>query len=69
MSARDRDQLLDATRRLTALADRIAALRDSLRPPVPGPAAPLFSPAPGRTDALDDIELHFEVDESGQSSP
>jgi hypothetical protein len=67
MSARDREQMVDAARRLTAVADRLAALRERLRPPAPGPAAPLFSPAPGSSGALDDIELHFEVDESGQS--
>jgi hypothetical protein len=67
MSSRVRQELSDAARRLSGLADRIAALREQLRPPAPGPAAPLFSPAPGGDGALDDVELHFEIDESGQS--
>jgi hypothetical protein len=67
MSSRVREEASEAARRLTALADRIAALRDRLRSPAPGPAPPLFSPAPGGTGPLDDVELHFEIDESGQS--
>jgi hypothetical protein len=67
MSVRVKDEMSDAARRLSRLADRIAALREQLRPPAPGPAAPLFSPAPGDGGALDDVELHFEIDDSGQS--
>jgi hypothetical protein len=67
MSSRVREEAASAARRLSALADRIAVLRDRLRPPAPGPAAPLFSPAPGSNGPLDDVELHFEVDESSQS--
>jgi hypothetical protein len=67
MSSRVREEAASAARRLSALADRIATLRDRLRPPAPGPAAPLFSPPPGGSGPLDDVELHFEIDESSQS--
>lgn len=63
------DEISAAARRLSALADRVRALRDQLRPASPGPAAPLFPRDAGGGGALDDVELHFEIDEPGQSSP
>jgi hypothetical protein len=64
-----RNEVSAAARRLSVLADRIGALREQLRPPMPGTPAPLFPPEAGGAGPLDDVELHFEIDESGQSSP
>jgi hypothetical protein len=64
MSAETRQELAEASRRLAALADRVAALRERLRPPAPGQAAPLFPPAAGGAGPLDDVELHFQVDDA-----
>jgi hypothetical protein len=64
-----RNEVSAAARRLSALADRIRALRTELRPSSSGPPAPLFPPEAGGAGPLDDVELHFEIDEPGQSSP
>jgi hypothetical protein len=64
MSAKLRDEITAAGRRLEALAARVEALRDRLRPPAPGPAAPLFPPSAGGAGALDDVELHFQLDDA-----
>ena len=64
MSAKLREEITAASRRLEMLAARVESLRERLRPPAPGPAAPLFPPAPGGAGALDDVELHFRIDEA-----
>ena len=69
MASRIQDEISAAARRLAALADRVAGLRAQMQPSPPGPAAPLFPPEAGGAGALDDVELHFEIDESGPSSP
>jgi hypothetical protein len=58
------DELGASSRRLQALADRLAALRGRLHPGAPVPAAPLFPPRAGGGGALDEVELHFEVDDA-----
>jgi hypothetical protein len=68
-NARMRDEIAAAGRRFEALADRIAGLRERLRPPAPGPATPLFPPTTGSKGALDDVELHFALDEPGRERP
>ncbi len=64
-----RNEVSGAARRLSALADRIRALRAELRPASSEPPGPLFPPEAGGAGALDDVELHFEIDEPGQSTP
>jgi hypothetical protein len=64
MSAKLRDEITAAGRRLEVLAARVEALRDRLRLPAPGPAAPLFPPSAGGAGALDDVELHFQIDDA-----
>jgi hypothetical protein len=64
MSAKLRDEITAAGRRLEALAARVEALRARLRAPAPGPAAPLFPPSAGGAGALDDVELHFQLDDA-----
>jgi hypothetical protein len=64
MSAKLREEITAASRRLEALAGRVAALRELLRPPAPGQVAPLFPPTPGGAGALDDVELHFQIDDA-----
>ena len=67
MSANLREEITAASRRLEVLAMRVATLRERLRPPAPGQAAPLFPPAPGGAGALDDVELHFQIDDAETS--
>ena len=67
MSAPIQDELAAAARRLEALAGKVAELRERLRPPAPGQAAPLFTDRTG--GALHDVDRHGELDGRGQRTP
>jgi hypothetical protein len=58
------DELAASSARLRALADRVASLRSDAGRRDPPLAAPLFSSGAGGAGALDDVELHFQVDEA-----
>ena len=58
------DELTASSQRLRTLADKVANVRNSVRPPAPGPAAPLFPAGAAGGGPLDDVELNFQVDET-----
>jgi len=64
MSGNVRDEVSEAAQRLLALAARVAELRQRLRPPAPGPAAPLFSASAAGDTGAEDVELHFQIDDA-----
>jgi hypothetical protein len=58
------DELAASSGKLRALADRVASLRSNSGRAEPPTAAPLFPPGAGGAGALDDVELHFQVDDA-----
>jgi hypothetical protein len=58
------DELAASSGRLRALSDQVASLRGNAGRARPPAAAPLFPPGAGGAGALDDVELHFQVDDA-----
>ena len=70
MSAPIQEEVAAVGRRLEALANRVAELRERLRPPAPGQAAPLFTGQTGKAGGvLDDVDLRVQLQGGGHRTP